>query len=290
MNLHLSIVCENTVGKPISACGEHGFSCLLQTDSGALLFDTGCGKTLLGNLESLELEPSQIDAVILSHGHYDHCGGLLPLLQKIGPRPVYSHSKIFSERFWQGQHEERDISLPYSRSDLESAGAQFLHRDRLTEISPGIYFSGAIPRLDPFEKGDPHLVCQSDNGAGWLIDDLVDDAALAIETAKGLVVVLGCAHSGLINTLEHFRRELQSPRIHAIVGGTHLGPASDDQFAATVRYLKSLDFDRLGVSHCTGQIRSAQLFSHFPNKVFFANVGTTMKYQSAGTDNPLSIT
>ena len=277
MTLHLDIVCENTVGRPIAACGEHGFSCLVRTDSGAWLFDTGSGKTLLANLEALELDANQIDAVILSHGHYDHCGGLLPLLQKIGPRRIYSHSQVFSERFWQGQHEERNISLPYRREDLEASGASFSYLDRLTEISPGIHFSGEIPRFDPLEKGDLHLVRRAENGEGWIADEFVDDAAVAITTPKGLVVLLGCAHSGLVNTVEHFRRELGPSRIHAIIGGTHLGPASDDQFAATIVYLKQLDFDRLGVSHCTGQIRSAQLYAHFPNKVFFANVGTTVK-------------
>lgn len=277
MTLHLAIVCENTVGRPISACGEHGFSCLVRTDGGTWLFDTGSGETLLGNFDALEIDPSQIDAVILSHGHYDHSGGLLPFLQKVGPRPVYSHAQIFSERFWQGQHEERDISLPYTRSELESAGATFHHLNSFTEIASGLYFSGSIPRLDPLETGDPHLVRRANKTEDWLADEFVDDAALAIETHKGLVILLGCAHSGLINTIEHFRRELGNLRIHAIVGGTHLGPASDEQFSATVDYLKQLDFDRLGVSHCTGQIRSAQLYTHFPNKVFFANVGSTLR-------------
>jgi 7,8-dihydropterin-6-yl-methyl-4-(beta-D-ribofuranosyl)aminobenzene 5'-phosphate synthase len=108
-------------------------------------------------------------------------------------------------------------------------------------------------------------------------DEFPDDAALAIETSKGLVILLGCAHAGLINTLEHFRNKLDKPRIHAIVGGTHLGPASDEQFKATLDYLTHLDFDRLGVSHCTGQLRSAQLYARFPTKVFFANVGTTVE-------------
>ena len=112
---------------------------------------------------------------------------------------------------------------------------------------------------------------------GWVADEFPDDAALAIETPKGLVILLGCAHAGLVNTVEHFRNGLGNPRIHAIVGGTHLGPASDSQLAATLNYLTGLDFDRLGVSHCTGQIRYAQLHARFPSKVFFANVGTTLK-------------
>lgn len=279
MNLQLAIICENTVGRPISAWGEHGFACLVQMNSGTWLFDVGGGETLLANLSVLGHDAHKIDGVILSHGHYDHCGGLLPLLKAVGPRPVFAHPQVFNERFWQGQHEQRNISMPSSRTDLESAGARFKLLDTLTELAPGLYFSGAIPRLAPLAAGDPHLVRRSAEGNGWMADEFPDDAALAIETPKGLVVLLGCAHAGLVNTVEHFRDRLGDPRIHAIIGGTHLGPASDEQFAATLEYLMRLDFDRLGVSHCTGQIRSAQLYARFPKKVFFANVGTTVKVE-----------
>jgi 7,8-dihydropterin-6-yl-methyl-4-(beta-D-ribofuranosyl)aminobenzene 5'-phosphate synthase len=279
MPLQLAIICENTVGRPISACGEHGFACLVQTADATWLFDTGSGKTLLDNLAALEHDVHQIDGVILSHGHYDHSGGLLPLLKKTGSRPVYAHPQIFIERFWQGQHERRDISLPYSRTVMESTGAEFKLLDRFTELAPGVYFSGTIPRLSSLEVGDPHLVRRSTNDSEWVADEFLDDAALAIETSKGLVILLGCAHAGLVNTVEYFRARLDDPDIHAIIGGTHLGPASDEQFAATLDYLARLDFDRLGVSHCTGQIRSAQLHARFPGKVFFANVGTTVKVE-----------
>jgi 7,8-dihydropterin-6-yl-methyl-4-(beta-D-ribofuranosyl)aminobenzene 5'-phosphate synthase len=276
MTLQLAIICENTVGRPISARGEHGFACLVQTVDATWLFDTGTGGTLLSNLAALEHDAHQIEGVILSHGHYDHCGGLLPLLKEVGSRPVYAHPQIFIERFWQGQHEQRNISLPYTRSDLESAGADFNLLDSFQELTPGIYFSGTIPRKFPLEVGDPHLVQPSVDGEGWVADEFQDDAALAIETSKGLVILLGCAHAGMVNTIEHFRSKLDTPRVHAIIGGTHLGPSSDEQFAAILDYLTRLDFDRLGVSHCTGQIRSAQLHARFPNKVFFANVGTTV--------------
>jgi len=277
MSLQLAIVCENTVGRPIAACGEHGFACLLQTSAGRWLFDTGSGDTLLANLAALDLDLQSIDGVILSHGHYDHCGGLLSVLRTTGPRRVYAHPEIFSERFWNGLHEQRNISLPFNQDELEAAGAEFVFVKDFTELATGIYFSGEIARRTALETGDSHLVRRSEAGDSWLTDPFTDDAALAIETAKGLVILLGCAHAGLINTVEWFRQNLDNRRIHAIVGGTHLGPASDEQFSATVDYLARLDFDRLGVSHCTGQIRSAQLYAKFPNKVFFANVGTIVK-------------
>jgi 7,8-dihydropterin-6-yl-methyl-4-(beta-D-ribofuranosyl)aminobenzene 5'-phosphate synthase len=116
-----------------------------------------------------------------------------------------------------------------------------------------------------------------EDSCGCSPDSFEDDVALAIKTTKGLVVILGCAHAGLVNTVEHFRRKLGVESVHAIIGGTHLGPASDEQFTSTVDYLASLNPDRLGLSHCTGQIRAAQLYARFPNKVFFANVGTTVK-------------
>jgi 7,8-dihydropterin-6-yl-methyl-4-(beta-D-ribofuranosyl)aminobenzene 5'-phosphate synthase len=277
MTVRLTIVCENTVGRPLAVLGEHGFACFVETPSGRWLFDTGRGESLLPNLETLGLPLSALDGIILSHGHNDHTGGLLPLLKLIGPRSVHAHPEVFSDRSWQGQHERRNISLPYTRVELEAAGADFcFHRD-CTTIAPGIYFSGEIKRTNPSETGDPHLVCPADTPGNWSADPFIDDAALAIETVRGLVILLGCAHAGMINTIEHFRNMLKPKRIHAIVGGSHLGPAGDGQFNATLDYLGSLSVDRIGLSHCTGQIRSAQLHAKFPKRVFFANVGTVME-------------
>lgn len=277
MRMRLNVVCENTVGRPIPATGEHGFACLVEYGDRTWLFDTGQGKTLLSNLDVLGLEPAKIEAIILSHGHYDHVGGLPGLLTRIGPRPVHAHPDIFQERYWQGQHERRSIGMPCSRQDLEDAGARFCLHGKLTRLAPGLFFSGEIPRRTAVEIGDPHLVVRKTPDDPYTADVFRDDAALAIETDRGLVILLGCAHAGLINTVRFFLDQLNAPPVYAIVGGTHLGPANDAQFAETLDFLDQLNVARLGLAHCTGQTRAAQLHARFPSKVFFASVGSKLE-------------
>lgn len=279
MSISIDILCENTVGRPIPALAEHGFSCLVQGDKGKWLFDTGRGGTLKENLTVMDLSLHNLDGIFLSHGHNDHCGGLEEVLTMIGPCPVYAHPQIFEKRYWKGHYEQREISLPFGQESLERAGAKFHFLSEFTQIVPGLFYSGEIPRLYEFEAGDPHLVKENPQQNELIPDLFPDDAAIGLETKKGIVLILGCAHAGLINTIEWFQKNLQGRRIHAIVGGTHLGPADDHQFDETVSYLKHLDFDRLGLSHCTGQNRAAQLYAKFPNKVFFANVGTSINIE-----------
>jgi 7,8-dihydropterin-6-yl-methyl-4-(beta-D-ribofuranosyl)aminobenzene 5'-phosphate synthase len=271
--LRLTIVCENTVGSPLPLLGEHGFACLIDSPAGRILFDSGRGAGLLHNLAVLGIDPTSIEAIVLSHGHYDHAGGLLPLLQRIGPRPVIAHPGIFAERYSLREGEQRRLSLEVSRQELEAAGARFQFCDDCCEVMPQLWFSGRIPRTQSVETGDPNLVVARGGGGGWLPDPFDDDAALALLTPHGLVIVLGCAHAGLINTVEHFRTRLATPTVYAIVGGTHLGPASEAQFAAATDYLAGLGGARIGVAHCTGQPRAARLYSRFPERVFFAAAG-----------------
>lgn len=273
--LRLTIVCENTVGRPLPLIGEHGFACLLDCAAGRILFDTGRGAALLPNLKVLGIDPASIEAVVLSHGHDDHTGGLLPLLREIGPRPVYAHPGIFAERYHLRGEERRAIGMQASPAELEAVGARLRFLEEFTELGHGLWFSGPILRRSKVETGDPALVCITQGGE-TLADQFPDDAALAIETPKGLVIVLGCAHAGLINTVEHFRARLAQRPIHVIIGGTHLGSASSEQFEATVAYLQHLGKARLCACHCTGLQQTANLQARLAKRVFFASVGSVL--------------
>ncbi|HEY7745669.1 MAG TPA: MBL fold metallo-hydrolase [Desulfuromonadales bacterium] len=277
MKVRLTVLCENSVSRPNGTIGEHGFACFVETTSGVLLFDTGTGAGILHNAQVLGRNLAPVQTVILSHGHYDHTGGLPDVLSRTGPVDVIAHPGIVAERYWVGEHEQRAIGIHFARPHLESLGARFDLRRQYSEIVPGVHFSGEIPRVTPFETGDPHLMAAC-SGGGPVPDVFPDDASLIIETAKGLVLLLGCAHAGLVNILQLVREKTGFTHFHAVLGGTHLAPASDEQFAGTVRALRAFGVERIGVSHCTGLPRGAQLHTEFGGRFFFASVGTTLEF------------
>lgn len=276
MELRLTILCENSISRPGQLLGEHGFACLVETDQTRLLFDCGQGFGLVGNAVELGCALERCEGIVLSHGHYDHAGGLLAALAETGPVPVHAHPDIFQPRYWQSNFELRPIGIPSSLDDCRSAGAQFVFDRKFHLLAPRIWITGEIPRCNQFEGGDPHLVVP--DGDGYRPDPFADDQALVIETRRGLVVLLGCAHAGVINTLDHVREQTGCARIHAIVGGTHLGPASEDQYQATVKALRGYCVERLAVSHCTGLVRAAHLHHEFAGRFSFAAVGSQLEF------------
>jgi len=276
MTVRLTVLCENSVGRPNGTIGEHGFSCLVETASGILLFDAGTGAGILHNARVLGRNLDSVQTVVLSHGHYDHTGGLVDVLSRTGPVDVIAHPGIFAERYWVGEHEKRAIGIPFARSRLESLGARFHLRRQYGEVVPGVHFTGEIPRVTPFETGDPHLMAAGSDG-GLVPDSFPDDASLVLETGRGLVLLVGCAHAGLVNILQMVREQTGCTHLYAVLGGTHLAPASDEQFAGTVRALRAFGVERVGVSHCTGLPRAAQLHAEFGGRFFFASVGSTLE-------------
>lgn len=276
MSFRITVLCENTVGAISGTLGEHGFAALIEPAGAApLLFDTGQGLTLLHNAARMKKDLSSIQAVIISHGHYDHAGGLLPLLKEIGPRPVYGHPGIFRPRYrLKDTGESYPIGMPVERDELETAGAGFELSDQFRQIAPEIYLSGQVPRVTAFETGDRGLYCDC---AGQESDSTPDDQSLVLDTQKGLVVVLGCCHAGLVNTLEHIAQMTGRRDIYAVIGGTHLGFCGQDQTEKTIAVLRKLAVKKLAVAHCTGFAASARLSREMPQEFQLAMVGYTLE-------------
>jgi 7,8-dihydropterin-6-yl-methyl-4-(beta-D-ribofuranosyl)aminobenzene 5'-phosphate synthase len=277
MTTRLTILCENSVGIPFGVIGEHGFACFVETPDGNYLFDTGQGFGIVQNSLALNKDLCSIKAVMISHGHYDHTGGLPEVLKLKGEVNVYGHPDIFLERIWSSQDQSRFVGIPYRRAYLESLGANFLLANELVTIGPGVFLTGEIPRHSTFEKGDSSMTAILPNGSTIHPDPLKDDLSLIVDSSKGLILVLGCAHAGIINIIEYVLAQTGRDRIHAIIGGTHLGFSSDEQFAETLKVIDRYQIERIGVSHCTGLPKAAMLHAQLGERFFFGNVGTVLE-------------
>jgi len=276
MNFRITVLCENSVGPISGTLGEHGFAVLITPNKGApILFDTGQGLTLLHNARRMNKDLAQVHKVIISHGHYDHSGGLAPLLRETGPKEVWAHPGIFTPRYRLKDSSERiPIGTPHSRAEFEAMGADFNLSTTFREIAPGIYLTGEVPRLTAFEKGDAGIYCDT---TGCSPDLVQDDQSLVLETDKGLVVILGCCHAGLVNTLEHIAHMTGRRDIFAVIGGTHLGFCGQEQIEKTVTAVRTLGITKLAAAHCTGFAASARLSRELPREFQVAQVGYTLE-------------
>ncbi|QEM68708.1 MBL fold metallo-hydrolase [Geobacter sp. FeAm09] len=276
MNFRITVLCENSVGPISGTLGEHGFAALIEPSGGeAILFDTGQGLTLLHNARRMNKNLSAVGKVALSHGHFDHAGGLLPYLQECGPRRVYGHTAIFTPRYRvKDTGECLPIGLPQGREQLERAGAAFDLSTAFRELAPGVHLTGEIPRVTAFETGDQGLYRDC---TGQELDVTIDDQSLVLETGRGLVVVLGCCHAGVINTLEHIASTTGRRDVYALIGGTHLAFCGREQAEKTVQAVKEWGIRKIAAGHCTGFAAAARLSREVPREFQVAQVGYTLE-------------
>lgn len=275
MKVKATILCENSVFHLPGAIAEHGLSIFLETDRGNYLLDTGQGKGIVNNAQVLGIDLRTLKGIILSHHHFDHTGGLGPVLDLKGAVDLFAHPDFFRESYSVTDGTARYIGVPYPRPLLEAKGATFKFSDQFRQIEPGLWLTGEVPRRTDYELGDRKLSVKT--GEGFAKDEIRDDQSVVIETEKGLFIVLGCCHSGIINTLSYIVEKMGNRRIHAVIGGTHLGPVGDDQREKSIAALKAFDIERLGVSHCTGLKTATRLAGEFGERFFFCNVGTVVE-------------
>jgi 7,8-dihydropterin-6-yl-methyl-4-(beta-D-ribofuranosyl)aminobenzene 5'-phosphate synthase len=282
MSVRATVLCENSVYGNVGAVAEHGWSVWLETPAGAFLFDTGQGNTLLNNaaLFSAPLETAQ--AILLSHHHLDHTGGLLDAVRAIRRGSgrdrvaVHAHPDLFKDSFSERDDKRVYIGVPHRRSALETAGADFRLESGWHEIAPGLSMTGEVPRRTSYEFGDQDLKHYDADGR-LVVDPIRDDQTVVIDTPDGFFVVLGCSHAGLINILTFISERTGTGRFHTVMGGTHLGPVEEEQVARTIEALHEFDIARIGVSHCTGPVVAARMAREFGERFFFCSVGTVVE-------------
>ena len=276
--MRITIICENTVGRRIGL-GEHGFSALIETDQGNYLFDTGSGHSVVKNSLELNKDLRTIKKIFLSHGHYDHSGGLPEVLKLRGKVDVHAHPHIFLDRVHvikeDGKETRRFVGLPFKRSYLELLGANFILNKDFIEIEKGIFLTGEVPRKTSFEKPDPTLFSEKE---GKTDQDLFwDDQSLVLDTDKGLILILGCAHSGMINIINYVIHKTGKEKFYAILGGTHLDFLTKEQSNESIEALKRFQVEKIGACHCTGMRAAFRLYQEFGDRFFYGHVGNTLE-------------
>jgi 7,8-dihydropterin-6-yl-methyl-4-(beta-D-ribofuranosyl)aminobenzene 5'-phosphate synthase len=241
------------VGNAMGA-GEWGFSALIEADGRRVLLDTGAHPdTVLQNAHDFKIDLSDVKEVILTHNHWDHVTGLIPLrkeLMKTNPAAmsvVHVARGIFYSRPAQEGEENTMIAV---KKDYEATGGRFIEHDEASAIFPGWWLTGPVPRKYPEHNWSSTGKVRTP--AGVVEDTIPEDQSLVLNTPQGLVVITGCGHAGIINILTFSREHFPDQPVQAIIGGLHLFPATDDQLNWTAEKLKDFQVANLLGAHCTG--------------------------------------
>ena len=274
-SVQISILIDNNAG--VDLMNEHGFSLWIVVSGRKILFDTGQGKALIPNSGALGCNLSLVDALILSHGHYDHTGGVSYVLNQNPSIKIYYHSNVFHTRYSiRDRTVPKDISMPQEVKNAilglpPDQSCQVAHPQRIYD---NIWLSGPIPRMQPFEETSGPFFLDPE---GTRPDPIEDDMVMWIQSNRGLVIITGCCHSGLINTVNHVRRISGQEKISAIIGGFHLANASRERLEATCQAFQEWSVDTIVPCHCTGDEAVALIQNKLGGKVTRGCAGMSLK-------------
>ena len=276
-NVRITVLVENSVHRQ-GLVAEHGLSFHIQIGQRSLLFDTGQSDLALINAETLHIPLDRLEAIVLSHGHYDHTGGLSAILDAAPNAPVYAHPAAFGMKYTKSPDSQSrfiGMSLEATHAIRRATGGVIETRGR-TDIVRGVFVTGEIPRLTPYEDpGGPFFL----DAACTQLDLIRDDQSLVIDLGRSVVLLLGCAHAGVVNILDHVRQLTSGKPMCALIGGLHLGSAREERIEQTVDRLRAANLDYLAPIHCTGWPATARLWQAFPNICRPAGVGGVFEFK-----------
>jgi 7,8-dihydropterin-6-yl-methyl-4-(beta-D-ribofuranosyl)aminobenzene 5'-phosphate synthase len=253
--MKVTVLSTMLVGNAREGVGEWGFAAVLEVDGRRWLIDTGArAETVLRNAEELKVDLSTITDLVITHNHDDHTGGLLVLRREMAKKNPSALSRahvakgIFTSRLTR-QGREGGGLLPI-KADYETLGGTFIEYDKPTRLAPGVWMTGPVPRAHPEKNWSVSTQLRMPNGP--VEDNVPEDSSIVVQTAQGLVVVSGCGHAGIVNTLEYAQKAVQNTSVHAAIGGFHLFAASDETLAWTASKLTQAKVAYFLGAHCTG--------------------------------------
>jgi 7,8-dihydropterin-6-yl-methyl-4-(beta-D-ribofuranosyl)aminobenzene 5'-phosphate synthase len=273
--LRITCLIDNCVGSG-GLAAELGLSFFVEWQGAKILFDTGQTGLVIRNAQRLKVDLAQTQAIVLSHGHYDHTGGLEPVLAIVPPGELFVHPTAFAPKFSTSGGARRAIGVPNLTAETIAArGWKINWTNQPTAVRPGLMVTGPIPRLTAYEDiGGPMF---SDE-ACQVADPLLDDQAIYIQTDSGVVVLLGCAHAGVINTLRYIRQLTGGAPLRGVIGGMHLLNAPAQRLKATMDELADEWPALLAPAHCTGIRATTQLWNLAADRCRECGVGARFEF------------
>lgn len=288
-DLKITTLAENSLAMSL-LLGQWGLSFLIELidAKGAkrkVIFDTGIAKrALLQNIKNLKVDLSDVECVVLSHGHLDHTATTVEIVKAAGGVKVYAHPHTFLSRFHVDESgKKRQLGVPKGEglAEIENAGGKVVLTTKPVEAVPGLWTTGQIERATSFERALPlskkerNVILVNNEEVD---DEILDDQALWTRVDnEGPYVITGCAHSGLINTLLHVQKTGQSKDIYGVIGGTHLVGRSEDYLQKTIEELKKFKLKLISPCHCTAFKAMAKLWSAFPDSFVYNFSGRTIE-------------
>ena len=275
--IKITVLVENSVNAG-GLRAEHGLAWHIQFGSRQILFDTGQSDLLIQNARALQLDLRGLEAVVLSHGHYDHTGGLKAVSQLAPHARFYLHPTALLPKF-SGQPGGTGRAIGMNEENVEvlrDAGQSVVWTNSPTEVAEGIFATGEVPRRNNFEDTGGRFFLDADCSQP---DPLVDDQALFFDTREGLVVVLGCAHAGVVNTLDCIQSLHPGRPLRAVLGGLHLLNARQERVNKTLQAFRRWNIGQIVPGHCTGPGAVAQLWTTFPGRCSSCATGTKLIFK-----------
>jgi len=273
----VSVLVDNLAqGRGLMA--EHGLAFHVRRGSESLLFDTGQSGLVVDNARRMDVDLTTLGAIALSHGHYDHTGGLPAVRQAAPAAPLFAHPGVARRRYARNPDgSTREVGPPEAaRAALEPDPKLWQPSKTPVEVLSGFFLTGEIPRETGFEDTGGAFFLDEE---ARLADPIEDDQALFFDSRDGVVVLLGCAHAGVINTIRHISRLTGGSPLHAVLGGLHLVNATPERLGRTIEALRAFAPRVLGPAHCTGLAAQSRLWSRFPGEIAACAVGSRFVFQ-----------
>jgi len=269
----ITTLIENSPGEHLALRSEHGLSFCIETGQHMVLFDTGQSGAFMSNAAQLRIDLGKLEYVVLSHGHYDHSGGLRSLVELTEKFELVTGPGFFNEKYAERNGSYEFLGNNFDLDFIRSSSLRYSPlSDSMRELVPGVFVLGGFPRIHANEVINTRFKLAT--GTGFVPDRFDDEVMVVVDTPRGLVAILGCSHPGMRNMLDSVRERFGKP-IRAVLGGTHLVEASGAGLDASIRYLQDSGIGAIGVSHCTG-LSAMKILGDSERRYFHNRTGTSL--------------